>query len=220
MFDWIPEVCGELRTEMIDIYHTLLVPVTLLTVIFEFFKKELNFDEIAKRVILSFILLYAFEYIVDILTFISNGIIGRLDGISSINDLPGELKSLYKSDTPGFFKFRQMLIFALSQCSFLLAYLSFYLTDILAHFIYAILYVVSPLAFLCLIPKATMHIPKNIFKGIITVMVWKVLWSVLGAMILAFVKSPVHDWENFLVTVAINISIGVSMLAIPCSPRV
>ena len=142
-----------------------------------------------------------------------------MDNFPGINDVPGELKAMFKSDAPGMFKFRQMVIFVLSQSSFLLALLSFYLTDILAHFIYAILYVVSPLAFLCLVPKATMHVPKNLFKGIVTVMVWKVLWSILGMIIFAFVTNPVHDWENFFVTVTINVAIGLSMLAIPLFTR-
>ena len=59
MFDWIPEICGGLRTEMVDLYMTLLVPVTLITIIFEFLKKELDFDGIAKRIIISFILVHA-----------------------------------------------------------------------------------------------------------------------------------------------------------------
>ena len=215
MFELIPEVCGELRKEMVNIYWLLVIPIILLTIIFEFFKQELNFEGIAKRMVISFILLISFDSIIYVIDLMKNGIIEKIDGIASLAGTLEILEKRFSAETPNLFKFREMIIYTIGMGCYSLALLSFYLTDALSQFVYSILYVISPLAFLCLIPNRTSHITGNVFKGIVTVSIWQILWSILGVMLLSFTKNPVWDWENFFMTSLINLCIGFSMLMIP-----
>jgi hypothetical protein len=60
MFEYLPEVCKELNANMQELYWILIVPFTLLTIIFEFFKLpegNPNVSVILKRVVISIILL-------------------------------------------------------------------------------------------------------------------------------------------------------------------
>ena len=73
--------CYALRQEMVDIYWILLTPVTVGTMILEFYKQTLNFGEILKRVVISITFVLGFEYITEIIASVSNGIIERIGGI-------------------------------------------------------------------------------------------------------------------------------------------
>ena len=64
MYEWLPEVCKEIRSNMIEIYWISIVPLTLLLIILEFFKlpeREPNALGIIKRAALSIILLMSFD---------------------------------------------------------------------------------------------------------------------------------------------------------------
>ena len=204
--------CRELRLEMVELYWILLTPVTLITCILEFYRKSLDFGEIVKRVFLSLFLLWSFEYVMEVIAFMSDGIVERMGGMGRIEKV---FQHFSLEDMPGVMQFQKMLIFLVSFLCYLLALMSFYLTEILSYFIYAVLYVMSPLAFLCLIPCATQHIARNIYKGIINVAVWRVIWSILGAMLFELIRSPIANWDNFFMAALINLCIGVSMLMVP-----
>lgn len=204
---------------MVGIYWTLLTPVFLIAVILEFLKKNLDFGAILKRVVVSLLLLWSFEYVVHIITVISDEIVLKMDGENKIALVVKTLQKNFSAEFPSMMKFRQMLLFIVSFLCYIVATLSFYLTEIISNFIYAILYIVSPLAFLCFIPNNTQHIVSNVYKGIINVAVWKVLWSIMANILFKVVQSPMNDWGNFLMGALINLSIGFSMLFIPVFTR-
>ena len=209
------EGCRGLRLEMVEVYWLLLTPVTLIAMVLEFYKRTLDFGEIVKRVFLSLFFLWSFEYVTEIIAFVSDGIVERMGGLGRLSKVLKELQKSFQGEMPGMMQFRQMLIFLINFACYLIALLSFYLTEILSHFIYAVLYVVSPLAFLCMIPTQTQHIPKNIYKGIINIAIWRILWSILGAMLFEFIRSPMVTWGNFVMSALVNLCIGASMLLIP-----
>lgn len=209
------EGCRELRLEMIGIYWLLLTPVTLITLVLEFYSRTLDFGEIIKRVFLSLFLLWSFEYVMEIIAFVSDSIVERMGGLGRLSGVVEELHKNFHGERPGMMQFRQMLIFLINFVCYLIALLSFYLTEVVSHFIYAILYVVSPLAFLCMIPAQTRHIAKNIYKGIINIAIWRILWAILAAMLFEFIRSPMATWDNFIMGALVNLCIGASMLLIP-----
>ena len=184
------DTCRVLRLEMVEIYWLLLTPVTLLAMIFEFFKQQFNFAEILKRVFLSLFLLWSFEDMCTLIAIFSDGIVERMGGMEKFEQVAGELKNSFKREMPSMAIFRQMFIYFLNFISYLIALFSFYFTGVVTNFIYSVLYVVSPLAFLCIIPGNTMHIAKNLYKGLVNVAVWRILWSILGAILLEFPALP------------------------------
>ena len=70
------------------------------------------------------------------------------------------------------------------------------------------------------ISSHTSYVTANLFKGLINVIVWKILWSILGVMLLKFAVSPeVSSWDNFFTTALVNICIGFSMLFVPFATK-
>ena len=66
MFDYLPDVGRELRAQMIQIYWIMIVPFAVLLLIFEFFKEQPpNAKDILRRIVISILLLYSFDYVLD-----------------------------------------------------------------------------------------------------------------------------------------------------------
>ena len=200
---------------MIEIYWLLLTPVTLIALILEFYQRTLDFGEIIRRVFISLFLLWSFEYATNLIAWVSDGIVERMGGMGRLGQVLKKLDQSFQGQMPSVTQVRQLLTFLINFVCYAIALLSFYLTEIISQFLYAILYVVSPLAFLCMIPSGTGHIAKNIYKGIINVAVWRILWAILGAMLFDFISSPIASWGNFFMGALVNLCIGVSMLFIP-----
>ena len=213
------EGCKALRLEMVGIYWTLLTPVVLMAMILEFFKKTLDFGEILKRVIISLLLLWSFEYVAHVISVISDGIIEKMGGDEKLSFVVEQLQKNFSTEFPSMIQFRQMLLFSVSFLCYMVATLSFYLTEIISSFVYGVLYVVSPLAFLCFIPTSTQNIAKNVYRGIITVAVWRILWSIMANILFEVVRSPMNDWSNFFMAAMVNLCIGISMLLVPLFAR-
>ena len=215
----ILEGCKALRLEMVGIYWNLLTPVVLMAMILEFFKKSLDFGDILKRVIISLLLLWSFEYVAHVISVISDGIIEKMGGDEKLSFVLEQLQKNFSAEFPSMIQFRQMLLFAVSFFCYMVASLSFYLTEIISSFVYGVLYVVSPLAFLCFIPTSTQNIAKNVYRGIITVAVWRILWSIMANILFDVVRSPMNDWSNFFMAAMVNLCIGISMLLVPLFAR-
>ena len=140
---------------------------------------------------------------------------GAWEGLGRLAQVLEKLKKSFDGQMPGLMDIGRVFIFLINFICYFAALLSFYLTEILTQFLYAILYVVSPLAFLCIIPNQTGHIAKNIYKGVIQIAMWRILWAILGAMLFEFISSPIANWQNFFMGALTNLCIGAAMLFIP-----
>ncbi len=69
---------------------------------------------------------------------------------------------------------------------------------------------------LCYIPENTANISKNLYKGLFTVISWKIMWSILGVMLLKLAVQPTtDDSDNIITTSIINLCIALSILLVP-----
>jgi hypothetical protein len=69
---------------------------------------------------------------------------------------------------------------------------------------------------LCYIPEQTASVSKNLYKGLLTVVSWKILWSILGVMLLRLaVEQTTEDSENIITTAVINLCIALSIMLVP-----
>ncbi len=223
MFDWLPQVCQEIRGNLLDLYWILIVPFTVLIIILEFFKisdKKLDPNAIIKRVVISMIMLWSFNEVINLIAEITDGIVERIGGIANLESLLEEMQNNFDKKSPGLLQFREMLVFVINIVCYLVALLGFYVTDVLIHFVFSVLYVLSPLLILCYISESTSYITKNLYKGLCHVSVWKILWSILGVLLLKLATAPqVGGWDNFFMQALMNLCIGVSMLMIPFFTR-
>ena len=207
--------CYILRQEMVELYWILLTPVTLGTMILEFYKQTLNFREILKRIVISITLVIGFEYITEIIALVSDGIVDKIGGMDHLADVLEHVLKEYQEKQSALSFLGRLFLFDINLILYFFTLLSFYLMEIISQVLYIILYIISPLAFLCFVPSETKHISVNIFKGITKIAIWRIMWTILGLILFEMVKSPITGPGNFVIILITNICIALAMLFVP-----
>lgn len=221
MFDYLPEVGRQLRGELVDVYWTLLVPFVVLLIILEFFKEEPpNVREIFRRVVVSILMLYSFDYVINAIAMVGDGITDRIDGIQKLWDVLKNLGPNYNSSSGEWFNLRETAIYFFNIAAYIIAYLGFFVATALIHFVWTVLYICSPLMILFYVSKSTAYVTKSLYSGLIQVVTWKILYSILGVLLLKLAMNPqVTGMEDYLMSIIVNLCIGVSMLFIPFATK-
>ena len=223
MFDKFVIVAEEIRSEILEIYWILLVPLVLLLIILEFFKESkeaINVFDIFRRVIISMVMLFTFDYVINIIGMTGDGIIDKIDKSSNFWDALTSLVPNTKGLSAGLFDLRGHILYVFSLLSYIIAYLGFFVAEALTHFVWVVLFTISPLMILAYIPKATANVTKNLYKGLIKVVIWKCLWTILGALLLELAMNPQFStMEDYIFAISVNLCIGLSMLFIPFAVR-
>jgi hypothetical protein len=223
MFDQLAEVAKEIRAEVLDLYWILLVPLVALLIILEFFKsKQESVDvfEILRRVIISMIMLFTFDYTINVIGMIGDGIIAKIDKLTDIWEVLKNLGPNYQDSSTSMFDLRGHILYVFALLSYIIAYLGFFVAEALTHFVWVVLFTVSPLMILAYIPQSTANITGNLYKGLMKVVVWKVLWTILGVLLLKMAMNPQFgDMEDYLLAIILNLCIGLSMLFIPIAAK-
>lgn len=221
MFDYLPEVGRQLRGELIEVYWTLLVPFVVLLIILEFFKEEPpNVREIFRRVVISVLMLYSFDYVINAIAMVGDGITDRIDGIQKLWDVLKNLGPNYNNSSGEWFNLRETAIYFFNIAAYIIAYLGFFVSTALIHFVWTVLYICSPLMILMYVSKGTAHVTKSLYTGLIQVVTWKILYSILGVLLLKLAMNPqVTGMEDYLMSIIVNLCIGVSMLFIPFATK-
>ena len=223
MFEFLPEVCRELRNHVLEIYWVLLVPFTVLLIILSFFKMpetQISAGDIIKRAVVSIILIFSFEETINLIALVGDGVTNKINGVKNLWELMEHIGKNYEETSISWLKFREAVIFVLSLCSYIVAYLGVFVANVLIHFVWSVLYVCSPLMILMYVSRTTSFVTVNLYKGLINVVSWKILWSILAVMLLKLATAPqVGNWDNFLTSILINLCIGISMLFIPFATK-
>lgn len=223
MYDWLPGVCRELRGSLTEIYWLLLVPYVAFLICLEFFKipeSQISAGRILKRAVISILLLYSFDECLSVLGMLADGITEKISGVENLKNLLLHLKSVYSNEEPSWIKAREWILYIISLLSYIVAYLGVFVADVLIHFVWSILYIVSPLMILMYVSEKTAGVTASLYRGLVQVLVWKVFWSILGVLLLKLALSPeVASSDNFLTAVLMNLCIGFSMLFIPLTTR-
>ena len=223
MFDQLAVVAKEIRSEVLDLYWILLIPLILVLIVFEFFKgKQESIDvlEILRRTVISVLLLFSFDYTINVIGMIGDGIIEKIDKITDVWEVLRNLGPNYKESSSGLFNLRGHILYVFALISYIIAYLGFFVAEALTHFVWVVLFTISPLMILAYIPKSTANVTANLYKGLIKVVIWKILWTVLGVLLLKMAMNPtVGNMEDYLLSSILNLCIGLSMLFIPVATR-
>lgn len=201
----------------------LIIPLVLFLIILEFFKgssENPDVSDIIRRAVISMILLISFSPILNTIGMLGDGIIGKLDHIAKIGDVTKLMGPNYENSSGEWFNLRDNIIYALAIFAYVIAYIGFFMAEVLTHFVWTILYIVSPLMILAYIPKTTADATSSLYKGLIKVVIWKILWTILGALLLkAAMAHQYTGLEDYLMSIVMNVCIGVAMLFIPFATR-
>lgn len=208
-----------MRGEVVSIYWSLLVPYALFAVVLEFFKlpeKSPDAGGVLKRVVVSIILLFSFDQCMELIASIANSLSERIGGMETLGTLLARLGASFQSGAPGWLDMREALVYWISILSYMVAYLGVVIAEVLTQFVWAILYVASPLMILMMVWEKTAFITLNLYRGLATVAVWKVLWALLALLLLKVAESsPDPTFQNFVETVVLNLLVGLSMVFVP-----
>jgi len=223
VFEQLADVAKEIHAEVLQLYWILLVPLVLMLIIFEFFKSQRNsidvFD-ILRRVVISIFLLMSFGYTINAIGMISDGIIEKVDSVTDVWEALKNLGPNYKKSSSGLFDLRGHILYVFALIAYIIAYLGFFVAEALTHFVWVVLYTVSPLMILAYVPPSTANVTINLYKGLVKVVVWKCLWSILGVLLLTLAMNPQTDtMEDYFISIVLNLCIGLSMLFIPIATR-
>jgi hypothetical protein len=220
-FELLGSVIRDIHQMFVGFYYMALpVCIVLAVVLTQFNSASVNHIDTLKRAIIATILLVSFPEI-------SNAIIGICDGIAlKIDDMSGleavmrmaqEKSSSYAgSSNVLLLKFNDLIIAILSYLSYLILYISRYLTIAMYYFFWILLSALAPLMILCYVFPQTEYITKNLFKGLIEVAGWKVIWAILSAMLAALAHGNMYQTEgSYLALIVLNFVIALAMLMTP-----
>ncbi len=223
MYDWLPQVCREIRAEMIQIYWILIIPLLIfcaLTILAKGGEEEGAAAKLLKRTFLSVILLLVFDDCMNLIGDIADGVSEKINGLAQLKAVLEETGKVIESQKTGWLEFRQWMIFFINFFAYCVAYLGFFLAEAVIHFVWAILYIASPLMILMYVSEKTAFVTGNLFKGLINVATWKVLWSILAVLLLKLMTTPqVGGMDNFLSSAIVNLCVGISMLFVPFATK-
>lgn len=225
MFDFLPEVARELRAHLIDLYWILIVPVFIISIISEFFNLpdgSPNPSKVLRRVLISVFLLLTFDYTMNAIALLGDGIAERIDGIKPLWSTLQEIGQKFSSDSNhGWFQVRSTIVYIMGLLSYFVAYLGVFTANALIHFVWAILFIVSPLMILAFVSEKTADITSSLYKGLINVVLWKIVAAILGVLMLKLITSNQvgEDWATSFSFIAINLCVGFSLLFVPLTTK-
>ena len=220
MFEYLGSAGSELHAEMLKIYWVLIIPFILLLFGLELLKDESpNARDIIRRFLISVLMLLTFDWCLNSIASIGDAVTSQIGGMEQLSDVLAKLGPNY-SGGDSWFSLRETTIYIFSLAAYIIAYLGFFVATALTHFVWAILYVCSPLMILMYVSRSTAYVTASLYKGLIQVVIWKVLWSILGVLLLKLAQQPqVAGMEDYLMAIVMNLCIGVSMLFIPLATK-
>ena len=103
-FSHLIDISKDIHSELLTTYWILLPAVVAMLIIFELLKPENpNPGDVLRRTVISILLLLSFDFIIDIITFIGDGIVGRLNGYNDAWAVLKEMGPNHEGADTGFF---------------------------------------------------------------------------------------------------------------------
>ncbi len=220
-FEVLGPMVRNLHGALSQIYYMALPVAILFAVVIGFFKSgQPDYIDTLKRVFVATILLVAFPEISNAIIGICDGIAARIDDMSGLQDflrLAKEKSASYPHlKSAILLKFDDLIIAFISFLSFILIYVSRYLTIAMYYFFWVFLSVTSPIMILFYIFPSTAYLTTNLFKGLIQVACWKICWAILSAMLRSLSLGNIYATEGSYITlIVLNFVIAIAMLLTP-----
>ena len=225
MFDFLPEVARELRNNILDLYWILIVPVFIISIFSEFMSLPDGIpspSKVLKRVFVSIFLLLTFDYTINTIALLGDGVAEKIDGIKPLWTTLQEIGQKFTSDSNGgWFQVRSTIVYIMGLLSYFIAYLGVFVANALIHFVWAILFIASPLMILAYVNEKSAYITASLYKGLINVVLWKIVAAILGVLMLKLITSNQagEDWASTFSFIAINLCVGLSLLFVPMTTK-
>ena len=207
---------------MVGIYWMLLPLYGAFAITLDFFKiPEGNprAGDVLRRIVTSVVLLVSFDYCMETIAFVGDALAERIGGFKKLSELLARMVANHGSQKVFWLEIKSVVLYIMGLMSYAVAYLGVFVAKVLIGFVWSVLYICSPLMILMYVRRSTAFVTASLYKGLISVAVWKVLWSILGLLLLEMTLSPEVAEANFLLTITMNLCIGFSMLFIPWTTK-
>lgn len=220
-FELLGSLVRDLYQMLVGVYYMALPVAILLAVVMGFLGSGgTDYIDIVKRVFVATLLLIAFPEISNAIIGVCDGIAHRIDDMSGLETMMRMAQEKSQSYTVAknvlLLKFDDLIIAVLSFLSFILLYISRYLTIAMYYFFWVLLSVLSPIMILLYIFPKTSYITGNLFKGLIEVACWKIIWAILSAMLASLSFGNMYKTEgSYLALIILNFVISLAMLMTP-----
>ncbi len=220
-FEVLGSLVRDLHHAISQIYYMALPVAILLAVVMGYLSSgSINYLDTIRRVFVATILLVAFPDISNAIISVCDGIALKIDDMSGLDTFirmaQEKAASYSQSKNVLLLRFNDLIIAFFSFCSFVLTYISRYLTIAMYYFFWVFLSAISPILILFYIFPKTAHITGNLFKSLIQVASWKICWAILSAMLRSLSFGNIYATEGSYITlIVLNFVIAIAMLLTP-----
>jgi hypothetical protein len=219
--DVLGSLARDLHHSLSSLFYLMLPVAILLSVVISYLKSgDPDFPEILKRAFVASLLLISFPEVSNAILDICDGIAARIDNLSGLETFMrmAEEKSRSYAGAKNvlMLKFDDLFMAILSFGSFILLYVSRYISIALYYFYWCLLSICSPLMILCYIFPRTAGITANLYRGLFEVALWKCLWAILSAMLTALSFGNIYRTDGSYITlIVMNFVISLALLFTP-----
>lgn len=220
-FEPLGSLIRDLHQMFVGVYYMALPVAILIAVVMGYMGSGgTDYVDTVKRVFVATVLLVAFPEISNAILSVCDGLANKIDdmsGLDAVLRMAQEKSESYSiAKHAMLLKFNDLIIAVLSFLSFLLLYISRYITIAMYYFFWTLLSVVSPIMILFYIFPKTSYLTGNLFKGLIEVASWKIIWALLSAMLTSLTFGNVYQTDGHYVTlIVMNFVISLAMLMTP-----
>lgn len=220
-FAALGSVAFKVHMEMRNMYYLLLPVFFMASVAMVWIQNPVGGPEFLdkiKRAFMATLLLAGFSEITDAMLFLTNGIADKIDtmsGLEAVMQMASEKASSYTvSPMTPILAFDDLIMAALSYCSYAILYCARFIMVAIYHFSWAFLSIMAPI--LLLFHVFTSQITVNLFKSMFEIASWKVVWSVLSVVLKALPFGTWYAMEgNYLTIVVLNFVVAICMVGTP-----
>lgn len=219
--DVLGSLARDLHQSLSNLFYLMMPVAILLSVVISYMKSgDPDFPEIIKRSLVAAILLISFPEVSNAILDLCDGIASRIDNLAGLESFMrmAEEKSRSYAGAKNvlLLKFDDLFMAILSFGSFILLYISRYISIALYYFYWCLLSICSPLMILCYIFPRTAGITANLYRGLFEVAAWKCMWAILSAMLTALSFGNIYNTEGSYITlIVMNFVISLALLFTP-----
>lgn len=211
----------DIHQGLTELFYVMLPIAIVLYVVIGYLKSgDTNIPDVLKRAFVAALLLASFPEVSNVILDVCDGIALKIDdmsGLETFTRMAGEKMQSYSgAKSVLLLQFDDFFMAILSFVSFVLVYISRYITIALYYFYWTILSICSPLMILCYVFPTTANVTANLYKGLIEVACWKILWAIMSAMLTSLSFGNIYQTQGSYVTLMIlNFVIAIGLLFTP-----
>lgn len=219
---WLATEAKTLHQIFTDSFFTLVLLFLIIGLILEYFKFPLGgvpqFPQLVGRVFIACILLVAVPEIMNMLSTVTDAIVGDVGKLIEFKHVMNRLGDKLSEMSWSWVSVKDTVIIIISYLSFFLLYITVYMMDAFFMFSWMMLYVFSPLLVALYVFPMTASATTTLFRSLVEVCIWKIIWVVLAALLWSMALSQINQQESqvsFLTVIILNLMLAFSVLMTP-----